>query len=82
LAKLKQLFLPGKPIPLGILLLGLLIVIDGFFTATSSTVVTWTGTTTEYPLVYQGVLKILIGVVVTVFGYLLFHGKIRYFSTA
>jgi len=29
----------------------------------------------------QGILEILVGVVVTVFGYLLFHGKISYFNT-
>lgn len=82
LAKLKQLFSKGKPIPTLILLLGLLLMFDGFYTAISkSTITHWIGTWLEYPFIFQGVLKGLIGFVVVVFGYLLFHGKISYFNT-
>ena len=83
MAKLKQLFSKGKPIPTLILLLGALLMFGGYYTATSSNSHIYVDFRTLWvsPLMLQGILEILIGVVVTVFGYLLFHGKISYFNT-
>lgn len=82
MVKLKKLFSPGKPIPLLILLLGLLIVVDGFYTAVyyRPQVTNFVPTMTADPYIYQGMLKAVIGAAITVLGYLLYHGKIRYFN--
>jgi hypothetical protein len=78
LQRLKQLLSPQKPIPLLILLGGSLLMFIGFYTATSretTTSMEFRGTMSECPLLLQGVLIILGGIVITVLGYLLYHGE-------
>ena len=82
MAKLRQLFSKEKPIPMLILILGVLLMVGGFYTVTSrNSVITvdfrniWVS-----PLMLQGILEMLIGVASTALGYLLYHGKIGYFG--
>ena len=82
MAAIKQLFSQGKPIPFLILLIGLLIVANGFFTAIyyRPQLADSIPTMTVDPFIYQGIFEAAIGLAVTVLGYLLYHGKISYFN--
>ncbi len=82
LSKLKQLLSQGKPIPLVMVLLGSFLMYIGMYTSMFNTsFVVDFRTVFVYPLLIQGVLEILMGVVFVVLGYLLYHGKIRYFNS-
>jgi hypothetical protein len=54
----------------------------GYYTATSSNSFIYVDFEIVVipPVILQGIWEILVGVAVTAFGYLLYHGKIGYFN--